>query len=128
MPTTVGKFMTQLPHTVGFDATLETAEKMMHEYRVRHLPVLKGGTLVGILSERDIQMVETFVDVDPKKVLVSEAFTPQPFIVEPDANISTVMKQMAEHKYGCALVVRGEKLEGIFSWIDALRAGAELIR
>lgn len=128
MSHSVQKYMTPFPHTVGSDATLEVAERMMHEHRVRHLPVLHGGKLVGILSERDIQMVETFSDVDPKKVKVEEAFTPEPFFVGPEESLSKVMQQMADHKYGCALVVKDGKLHGIFSWIDALRAGAEIIR
>jgi acetoin utilization protein AcuB len=127
MSTNVEKYMTKFPYTVNAELSLEQAEKMMHEHRVRHLPVLKGGQLVGILSERDIQMVETFVDVNPKQVKISEAYTPDVYTVEPSADVKKVMAQMAEHKYGCALVVHDHKLQGVFTWIDALKAAASLI-
>ncbi len=119
---TVSKYMTTLPHTVGAEQPLSKALKMMTEYRVRHLPVLQGGHLVGILSERDIRLVEGFKDVDPEKVSVEEAYTPDPFIVSPESNLGDVCSQMAARKYGCALVLDNKKLVGIFTWVDALNA------
>lgn len=126
MPT-ISKFMTTLPHTVGTDTTLDKAEKMMNEYRVRHLPVLHGGELVGILTDRDIKMVETFKDVNPKEVKVEDAYTPDPFIVSPHSQLAEVCDQMAHHKYSCVLVVDNKKLVGIFTWVDALNAMKELL-
>ena len=123
----VSKFMTSLPHTVGVDVSLEKAEKMMNELRVRHLPVLDGGKLVGIVSDRDIKMVETFKDVDISKVKVSDAFTPDPYITKPDSKIDEVAEYMANHKYSCVLVVDNHKLVGIFTWVDALHAMKELL-
>lgn len=119
---TVSKYMTTLPHTVGAEQPLSKALKMMNEYRVRHLPVLQGGQLVGILSERDIRLVEGFKDVDPEKVSVDEAYTPDPFIVSPQSPLTDVCSEMAAHKYGCALVLDNKKLVGIFTWVDALNA------
>lgn len=124
---TVSKFMTTLPHTVGAEQSLSKALKMMHEYHVRHLPVLQGGHLVGVLSERDIRLVEGFKDVDPEQVSVEEAFTPEPFVVSPDSSLADVCSQMAAHKYGCALVCDNRKLVGIFTWVDALNAFNNLL-
>ncbi|MES3037688.1 MAG: CBS domain-containing protein, partial [Bdellovibrionota bacterium] len=101
--------------------------KMMHEYKVRHLPVLHAGKLIGILSERDVRLVESFRDVDPEKVTVEEALTPNPFIVAPNAPLNDVCAQMALNKYGCALVCDNQKLVGIFTWVDALKAFNELL-
>lgn len=124
----VGKYMTTFPHTIGSDQSLSKAEKMMHEYRVRHLPVLEHGKLVGILTDRDIQLVETFKDVDPEKVKVSEAFSPDPYITNPNAQLDEVCAHMAQKKYSCVLIEDNHKLVGIFTWIDALNAMSELMQ
>lgn len=124
---TIAKFMTTLPHTVGVEQSLTKAGKMMAEYRVRHLPVLQGGDLIGILSDRDVRLVESFRDVDPDKITVQEAFTPDPYIVSPTASLSEVCSEMSRKKYGCVLVTDNKKLVGIFTWIDALNAFEELL-
>lgn len=123
----VSKYMTTLPHTIGIEQSLTKAEKMMNEYRVRHLPVLSGGHLVGILTDRDIKLVESFKDVDPEKVKVDEAYTPDPYIISPSSSLSEVCAEMALKKYGCALVCDNAKLVGIFTWVDALNAFNELL-
>lgn len=123
----ISKYMTTLPHTIGVDQPLAKAEKMMAEYRIRHLPVLNGGKLVGILSDRDVKLVESFKDVDPEKVKVEEAFTPEPYITSPDAPLSDVCAEMAAKRYGCVLVCDHNKLVGIFTWVDALKAFDELL-
>lgn len=124
---TIQKYMTVLPHTIGADQTLEKAEKMMSEHRVRHLPVLDGGKLVGVLTDRDVKLVETFKDVDPTTMQISEAYTPDPYITTPDAPLSDVCSEMASHRYSCALVCDNKKLVGIFTWVDALKAMTSLL-
>lgn len=123
----ISKYMTTLPHTIGADQTLDKASKLMNELRVRHLPVLSGGKLVGILSERDIQLVEGFKDVDPETVTVSEAYSPEPYITSPESSLAEVCERMANKKFGCTLVCDNHKLVGIFTWVDALNAMNELL-
>lgn len=127
MPT-VQKFMTTQPHTIGSDQTLVKAEKMMREHQIRHLPVLKAGRLIGILTDRDIKLVETLNGVDPENVKVEEAFTENPYVTKPSAPINEVCAMMAENKYGCALIEDNQKLVGIFTWIDALNALNDLLK
>lgn len=124
---TISKYMTTLPHTIGADQTLDKASKMMSEFRIRHLPVLSGGKLVGILSDRDVRLVESFKDVDPEVVKVDEAYTPEPYITSPSSSLADVCEQMATKKFGCALVCDNHKLVGIFTWVDALSALNELL-
>lgn len=124
---TIQKYMTMVPHTIGADQPLSKAEKMMAEYRVRHLPVLSGSKLVGVLSERDVRLVESFKDVNPDEVTVEEAYTPEPYITSPTSSLADVCAEMAAHKYGCVLVCDNHKLVGIFTWVDALKAFDELL-
>ena len=71
----IERYMTAAPITIGVEQSLEKASKLMYEHQIRHLPVLKGGQLVGILSDRDIKMVTSLKDVDPTKVAIEEALT-----------------------------------------------------
>jgi len=123
----VQKFMTYVPKSIGFDQTLAQATEIMRKLHLRHLPVLKGGKLVGILTDRDINLVLSFKDVDPKKMTVEEAYTPDPYFTTPDAPLNEVVAHMAEKKYGCALVVDNGKLVGIFTEVDAYKALSELL-
>ena len=95
---TVQKYMTTSPHTVGEDQPMSVAHRMMREYHIRHLPVLRGSKIVGLVSDRDLNMVETLKDVDPRKVLVSEAMTQDPYVVSPDAALDEVVSTMGETK------------------------------
>lgn len=124
---TVQKFMTYVPKSIGFDQTIEQASEFMSKLHMRHLPVLKGGKLVGILTDRDINLVLSFKDVDPKTMKVEEAYTPDPYFTTPDAPLNEVVNHMAENKFGCALVMDNGKLVGIFTEIDAYKALSELL-
>jgi len=124
---TVQKYMTTLPHTIGADQTLEKAEGMMREFRVKHLPVLKAGELVGILTERDIRLVESFKDIDLKSMTVDEAYSPDPYMTSPDGALDEVCATMVSKHYSCVLVTDAGKLVGVFTWIDALQAFSELL-
>jgi len=123
----IGKYMTVQPHTIGADQSLSKAGKMMAEFRLRHLPVLAGGKLVGIVTDRDLGLVQSFRDVDPDVITVDEAYSPDPYITSPEASLAEVCAEMAQHKFGCALVCDNHKLVGIFTWIDALNAFNELL-
>jgi acetoin utilization protein AcuB len=123
----IQKYMTTQPHSIGEDQTMATAHRMMREHHFRHLPVLKGGKIVGVLSDRDLRLVETLRDVDPNQVRVEDAMTAKPYSVSPDAPLDEVVATMAEHKYGCAVVMQNDKLVGIFTTVDACRAFAEML-
>jgi acetoin utilization protein AcuB len=125
---TVQKYMTYVPRTIGSDQSIATAVDYMRKLHIRHLPVLKGGQLVGILSDRDVNLVLGFKDVNADTLTVEEAFTPDPYFTTPDAPLDEVAALMAEKKYGTALVVDNGKLVGIFTEVDALRALSELLQ
>jgi acetoin utilization protein AcuB len=118
----IREFMTPAPHSIGRDQTLAFAHDRMRAYGVRHLPVLDGGKLAGILSQRDALLVETLRDVDPATITVEEAMSTDVFVVTPDAPLAAVASVMVDHKYGCAIVVEGKHVVGIFTTVDALRA------
>ena len=124
---TIQTFMTTSPHSIGPDQTLAVAQRMMHDHRIRHLPVLAGGRLVGMLSERDVALIETLKDVDPTTVTVEDAMSNEVYAVSPDASLDEVVGTMAEHKYGSSVIVQNAKVVGIFTTVDACRALSELL-
>jgi len=118
----IEQFMSRTPHTIGQDQPLAMAWRMMREHGIRHLPVLAGGRLAGIISERDLLFVDRLVGIDPERVPVSEAMTQDVCAVSPRASLLEVAEEMAENKYGSAVVVEGDRVTGVFTTVDALKA------
>lgn len=123
----VSKYMTTQPYTIEKKDSLMSAINMMEEHRIRHLPVVDGGEIVGILSDRDITLVQTLREVDPETTTVEQAASFEPYITKPDALLNDVCDHMAAHRFGSAVVCDGKKLVGIFTWVDALQALSELL-
>lgn len=113
-------FMTHSLHTIGVDRSVAEARALMSQHRIRHLPVLEGGELVGIVSERDLALVGSFQQLDPKNVKVEDAMSPEVFTVSLETPVGDVAQRMAREKLGSAVVLRGSKPVGIFTCVDAL--------
>jgi len=124
---TIAEFMTSSPHTIGQDQPLSVGYRMMREHAIRHLPVLHGGKLVGVLSQRDLHFIETLKDVDPEQVEVNEAMTQDTYAVGPRTTLRKVAAQMAEHKYGSAVVLDKEHVVGVFTTVDGMRVLSQLL-
>jgi acetoin utilization protein AcuB len=113
--------MTPQPVTIGRLEPLATAHRLMREHRIRHLPVLEHGELVGVVSQRDLYFLETIRGVQIDDDVVEDAMTTDTYAVTPDAPIGLVARQMARLRYGCAVVIERGKVAGIFTTSDALR-------
>jgi acetoin utilization protein AcuB len=118
----VREYMTPSPYTIGRKGSLSSARHVMLDHHVRHLPVLEAGEIVGILSERDLLLVETLPGVNPTAVRVDEAMVEDVFTVSPDAPVGEVVEDMLARKLGSAIVCEGGRVVGVFTTMDALRA------
>jgi acetoin utilization protein AcuB len=126
--TTIAEWMTPMPHTIGQEQTLTAAQAIMDKHEIRHLPVLHGGKLVGLLSERDVGLIGALNDVNPDVVKVEEAMSAEPWTVRHDTPVTDVIREMTRHKYGSAVVLDDHgKLLGIFTTHDALQVLGELL-
>ncbi len=123
----ISQYMTRSPHSIGVRQPLAAAHRLMRKHRVRHLPVLADGRLVGLVSMRDLHFVETLQDVDVDTVPVEDAMTADPYMVPPDASLLRVARTMAQRKIGSAVVTDKGKVVGVFTTVDAMRALADLL-
>ena len=117
----IDEFMIPTPETIGQEQTLSFAAARMEKHDFRHLPVLHGGALVGILSDRDVKMVGSLSGVNPEELTIEDAMTPDPYAVPPGTRLGEVIDAMIEHKYGCAVIAEGPKVHGIVTTTDMLR-------
>src|SRR5439155_11345560 len=101
----IRKYMTHAPHTIGREQTLTAAHRMMRDHRVRHLPVLEAGKLIGILTQRDLHLIETLRDVDPDTTTVDEAMTMDVYVTDPSTPLEEVAARTADHKYRSAILL-----------------------
>lgn len=124
---TISQRMTKTPHLIGAEQSLRTAHELMQKHGIRHLPVLHGGKLIGLVSQRDLHLVESLRDVDPESVRVEEAMTQDVYAVEPKTALKEVVIEMAQRKLGSAVVVQGSTVVGVFTTVDALECLAELL-
>jgi acetoin utilization protein AcuB len=125
---TIQKYMTTSPHSIGVDQPLTQAHTFMHKHEIRHLPVLSGGKLVGMLTDRDLHLIESLKDVDPKTVTVEDAMTTSVYSVSPEAPLDEVVSTMGQKKYGSAVVMQNDKVVGIFTTVDLCTAFTELLQ
>jgi len=125
---TIARHMSSSPATIEADRSLAEAHRTMRRHGIRHLPVVAAGNLVGILSLRDLHLLETLREVDPEKVTVDEAMTRSPYSVEPGAAVEQVARILADNKWGSAVVVDGGKVVGMFTTTDALKVLGRLLK
>lgn len=122
----VGAYMTAGPHTIGREQSIAAARQLMHKSHVRHLPVLHGGKLVGVVSERELDVIGALPG--STQLSVEDAMVPDVYVTSADAPLEAVAADMARLKVGSAVVVKGDDVVGVFTAVDGLRALAELLK
>ena len=126
----VKDLMSQSLEVVSPDARLHYALVKMNQTGYRHLPVVTGDTLVGIITDRDLRLavnspiVEEQADLDRETVLgvsVSDCMTPDPQCVSSNTPLHEVAELLCLNKFGAMPVVDDGKLVGMISYIDFLK-------
>jgi acetoin utilization protein AcuB len=118
-------YMTKGPRCVNGSVSVHRARQIMQASGIRHLPVLDGAQVIGVVTERDIRLLEN-CGRGGTDILVTEAMTPDPFVVASDAPIEEVARTMAHRKLGSAVVTDDGVVVGIFTVVDALTALSEV--
>jgi len=89
---------------------------------------MDAGRLVGILSERDLPLIETLPDSDSGEVTVDDATTEQVYVAAPTDEVCDVVERMATSKLGSTVVMQDQRAHGIFTSIDALQILSHVLR
>jgi CBS domain-containing protein len=109
---------------------LDLADDIMRLGRIRHLPILSGGRLVGVLSQRDLfraavssvlQLARPAEREWLGAVSVAAVMTPDVVTVGPETSVRRAVTLMIDRKIGCLPVVDRGQLVGLVSETDCLR-------
>jgi len=121
--------MTPFPYSIESGEPISMASEMMQQHAIRHLPVMEAGKLVGMLSDRDVRLVQ-----DPKQKAppddrtVGDICTRDIYVVQLTDPLDRVLTEMAKRNIGSAVVVKQGRLAGIFTVTDACRLYGELLQ
>jgi len=122
--------------TLQVDEPLGTAVEATASEQIRHLPILDGDRLVGMVSDRDIKralpsaLIE-WSKAEYEKILretpVRRIMRGNPIIATPQASLADVIRLMLDHRISAIPVVEGGKLVGLLTDTDILQAFLELL-
>lgn len=127
--------MTVAPYTIGPNDSLQAAIDIIRNHEIRELPVVQDGILIGIITDRDLrQMAPSYPFCRDEKEIrhytenlkVFSAMTANPLTVSPDAPLVKAAKLLNTYRVTSLPVIDGERLAGIISVTDVLKAFIEL--
>ncbi len=118
------------PVTLKPEDTLDLANDVISLGRIRHIPILSDGRLVGILSDRDLVgatanhifgLRQKSKSALLKTVPINDVMRKKVITVTPDTEIKDAARLMADKKIGCVPVVSAGALIGLLTTTDILR-------
>ena len=124
--------MTREVAVLSPQATAAEALGLCRERRIRHLPVLEEGWLVGIVSDRDLRSATPALG-DPERasaleeIRISEVMTREVVTARPDDPIEEAANRMRERRIGCLPVVEAGALVGVITSSDVMEALVYLV-
>jgi CBS domain-containing protein len=121
----VRELMTTEPTTVEPKATLGEVATLMKQQDCGSIPVVEGGRLVGIVTDRDIVVRGVAAGKDPKTQRVSEVMSADPVTIGPEDDVNDAEKKMADRQIRRLPVIEAGKLVGIIVTAQIARSGNE---
>ena len=132
----VSQWMTPMAISVAPGTPVAEARELMRRNRIRHLPVMEGERLVGIVTDRDIRLSlpspATTLSVWEANYLVArlavrEVMTRSVITIDSDQPVADAVQLMLKHKIGALPVVEAERVVGIITETD-FRAIVKMLR
>jgi CBS domain-containing protein len=123
----VADFMSRQLVTLQESDDLAFAEKILRLGGIRHLPVVKSGVLVGLLTHRDI--LRSAAVRPPETTLASDVMTREPVAVRPTTSLVQAARTMLTHRFGCLPVCHEDgTIVGIITESDFVRFAADVVQ
>ena len=126
--------MQQPVTTLDESAEIDLADGLMRMDRIRHLPVVSAGRLVGIVSQRDLFRagVERWLGREgegapPAHLRLRDVMNREVVTAHPDADLASAVEMLLQRRIGCLPVVEDGRLLGLLSETDCLRHLAVLL-
>ncbi len=125
----VEEYTTPSPVTATEDQSIDELRQLMQSHGVRHLPVARDGTIVGVVSDRDLRVAEGLGAEHRIQVRAGDIMADELVTVTASTPLDEVAFIMSDRKIGSVIVndENGEPL-GIFTVTDALNALIEISR
>ncbi|HRO87791.1 CBS domain-containing protein [Denitratimonas tolerans] len=125
----VEEFTTPDPVTVAETTAIGELRELMDQHGVRHLPVRRDGEVVGVISERDVRLVQGLSLDEQLQIRAQDLMADDLFVVHASTLLDEVAMEMVSRRVGSA-IVRDEDGDflGIFTLTDALNALVEVVR
>lgn len=125
----VEEFTTPDPITAIETTSIEALIFLMKENGVRHLPILRGSKVVGIVSDRDVKVASGLNAREKMMIEARDIMATDPVTVNSVTSLEEVAFQMSNSKIGSVIVNDDDdQLLGIFTVTDALNALIEVAR
>lgn len=127
--TPVEEFTTPNPVTATENTSVDELRAMMTTYGVRHLPIVRDGAVVGLVSDRDLRIAQGLGTAHQLQVLAGDIMSTEPVSVQAQTPLDEVAFTMSDRKIGSVLVHEADgTFLGIFTLTDALNALIEVTR
>ena len=132
----VREFMSTELETLSPHSTLKEAVTLEARHKIRHIPVLEDGKLVGIVTDRDLKrampsLLSNLDRAEYERVMsttsVSQIMTRSPHTIAPTTTLQDAARLISEKRYGALPVVADGVLVGIISQNDILRALLKIV-
>jgi len=126
----VESIMTRDPLVAQANASLDDVMRLMDTNDVRHVPIVEGETLIGVLSDRDLLTATGWradsqgegTDADQARSLIRG----RPVVVSPDDSVVMAAVDLTSRAIGCLPVLEAGQLVGILTEVDLLKAYIEM--
>ncbi len=133
---TVRDYMISDVETLTPEDSMESAIVLERRCRIRHIPIVESGTLVGIVTDRDLKRAapSPLTGTDQQEyervtrgTPVRQIMTRSPMTISPDAPLKDAVRILCEKKFGALPVVEAGALIGIITETDMLRAFLKIL-